>query len=131
MLARFLKNRFGDGRPRKTRRSEKTSARRHRRPTRLSMESLESREMLDAAPHNIAAGLLNVVQNDTGNATTSVTVTAPYAFNGFQVRAGSNRGDYNVQIGSSPDDDVPNGILITNITETSRCGPLRQQLHRP
>jgi hypothetical protein len=70
--------------------------------------------------HNVAAANLNVVQNDSGNTTASVTVTATVSVNDFRVRSGSNRADYNVQIGSAASDDVTNGVIITSITQNGR-----------
>ena len=84
------------------------------------IEQLEKREVMDATLHHIAAGNVNVVQNDTGNTVASVTVTSPYSFNGFQVRTGSNRGDYNIQIGSSATDDVAGGVLISTVNQNGR-----------
>jgi len=95
-------------------------AKRRERRRRLLLESLEPRLVLDGALHNVAAALIDVVQNDTGNNATSVTVTAPVAMNDFRIRAGSNRGDYNVQIGPGLTDDVPGGILMTSISENGR-----------
>ncbi|MDZ7617230.1 MAG: PEP-CTERM sorting domain-containing protein [Patescibacteria group bacterium] len=63
---------------------------------------------------------IDVVQHNAGNTTTSVTVTAPQATAGFTIRAGSNRGDYNVQIGDSASDDPAGGILITSVRENGR-----------
>jgi hypothetical protein len=63
--------------------------------------------------NDISATLLNVVQNDTGNPTASVTCTTSLSINDFRMRPGSNRGDYEVQIGSDPTDDVPNGVLMS------------------
>src|SRR5690348_13755879 len=51
------------------------------------------------AGHGIAAANLKVVQNDQGNTTNSVTVSTTLSINSFAVRDGSNRGDYNVQVG--------------------------------
>jgi hypothetical protein len=63
---------------------------------------------------------LDVVQHDAGNNTTSVTVTALQATSGFSVRTGSNRGDYNIQIGPVYTDDAAAGILITSVRENGR-----------
>ena len=75
-----------------------------------------------AAPvqHHISAANIEVVQNDSSNNTASVTVTAPLSINDFRVRAGSNRADYNVQIGDASTDDVANGILISCIYQNGR-----------
>jgi len=70
--------------------------------------------------HGIAAANLNVVQHDEGNETTSVTVTAPLSINGFAVRPGSNRGDYNVQIGLGFSDDQETGILLSCVAQNGR-----------
>ena len=66
------------------------------------------------------AGNLNVVQNDTGNATTSVTATFPQATPNMLVRTGSNRGDYNVQIGASATDDSAGGMMFSTVSENGR-----------
>src|SRR5712671_2824726 len=55
--------------------------------------------------HHIAAANIVVVQNDTNNTTASVTVSTSLSINDFRIRAGSNRGDCNVQIGSASTDD--------------------------
>jgi hypothetical protein len=73
-----------------------------------------------AVQHSISAANIDVVQNDTANNTTSVTVTTTLSINDFRVRAGSNRADYNVQIGADSTDDVTNGILITSINQNGR-----------
>lgn len=64
--------------------------------------------------HNIAAGIFNVVVNDVGDTTNSVTVTCPLSINDYRLRPGSNRGDYNVQIGSDATDDPANGVLMSS-----------------
>ena len=99
----------------KSRRQQQRDQRRQ-----LVFESLECRTLLDATLHNVAAGLVDVVQNDTGNTTASVTVTAPYPFNDFRIRSGFNRGDFNVQIGPSATDDLAGGIIMASITENGR-----------
>ena len=70
--------------------------------------------------HGISAGNLLVIQNDTANETNSVTVTTSLSINGFSVRNDSNRGDYNVQIGSAFSDDVDSGILISCVAQNGR-----------
>ena len=70
--------------------------------------------------HHIAAANIVVVQNDTNNTTASVTVSTSLSINDFRLRSGSNRGDYNVQIGSVSTDDVANGILMTSINQNGR-----------
>lgn len=70
--------------------------------------------------HNVAAADLTVVQNDQGNTAASVTVTASNVIGDFRVRDGSNRGDFNVQIGDDPTDDMTSGILISSVTQNGR-----------
>jgi len=71
-------------------------------------------------PHNISAGNLEVVQNDTGNTVNSVTVSAPLTINDFRVRPGSNRGDYNFQIGDVVSDDSLGGVTMVSISQNGR-----------
>src|SRR5262245_44472172 len=63
-----------------------------------------------APPHNISAMNLNVIQNDTGNTVDSVTVNANLSINDMRVRVGSNRGDYNLQIGDTGTNDLVDGM---------------------
>jgi len=71
-------------------------------------------------PHNIAAANLDVVQNDTGNTVNSVTVIAPLSINDLRVRPGSNRGDYNVQVGDVVSDDSLGGVMLVSISQNGR-----------
>ncbi|MEI6194060.1 MAG: DNRLRE domain-containing protein, partial [Verrucomicrobiota bacterium] len=71
-------------------------------------------------PHNISAGNLEVIQNDTGNTVNSVTVTCPLSINDFRVRPGSNRGDYNFQIGDQFSDDSLGGVTMVSISQNGR-----------
>ena len=76
---------------------------------------------LHASPHHdVSAANFDVIQNDTGNTSASQTVTIPLSINGLQVRDGSIRGVYNVQVGTDPLDDAPNGILIGSIRQNGR-----------
>jgi hypothetical protein len=76
---------------------------------------------LQATPHHdIAAANLNVQQNDTGNTTNSVTITAPLSINDMQVRVGSIRGTYSVQIGPDVTDDATTGVLIGAVSQNGR-----------
>src|SRR6266487_1142792 len=70
--------------------------------------------------HNVTAANINVVQNDTNNTTASVTVTTSDTIGDFRIRNGSNRGDFNVQIGDDPTDDSANGLLLTSVTQNGR-----------
>lgn len=70
--------------------------------------------------HTVAAAMLNVRQNDEANTTNSVTLDTPISINQFSLRTGSNRGDYNVQIGSSFGDDVNSGVLMACVAENGR-----------
>jgi len=68
----------------------------------------------------ISAANIDVVQNDTNNNSTSVTVTTALSINDFRIRSGSNRADYDVQIGDSSTDDVSNGVLICSLDQNGR-----------
>ncbi|MFN7138513.1 MAG: autotransporter-associated beta strand repeat-containing protein [Limisphaerales bacterium] len=70
--------------------------------------------------HGVAAASLKVVQHDLTNTTNSVDVTASRSINGLQVRSGSNRGDFNVQVGAFAADDVNGGVLLTSVAENGR-----------
>ena len=74
----------------------------------------------DAPPHNISAANLNVIQNDSGNTADSVTVTATLSINDMRVRAGSNRGDYNLQVGDSTTNDLAQGMPLVSISQNGR-----------
>ncbi|MBL9182606.1 MAG: lamin tail domain-containing protein [Verrucomicrobiaceae bacterium] len=64
-------------------------------------------------------GNLNVVQNDAGNATTSVTVTKSAGSSpNFAIRTGSNKADYNVTFGNTNDYDT--GVLVAAVSENGR-----------
>ncbi|MGZ4973498.1 MAG: hypothetical protein ACXWDN_12125, partial [Limisphaerales bacterium] len=82
----------------------------------IAMAALSFVPSLRATPpaHNIAAGIFNVVVNDVGDTTNSVTVTCPLSINDYRLRPNSNRGDYNVQIGSDATDDPANGVLMSS-----------------
>lgn len=67
----------------------------------------------------IEYGNIQVIQNDAGNAGTSVTITTPQASSGFSVPSG-NRGDYDVTIGTTNADDVAGGILISSVRQNGR-----------
>ena len=71
-------------------------------------------------PHNISAGNLEVIQVDTGNTVNSVIVTCPLSINDFRVRPGSNRGDYNFQIGDQFSDDSLGGVTMVSISQNGR-----------
>ena len=72
--------------------------------------------------NQISAANIVVVQNDTSNNATSVTLSTPVSINDFRVISGtqSSRADYFVQIGASATDDVTNGILISCIDQNGR-----------
>jgi hypothetical protein len=70
--------------------------------------------------HDIAAGNLVVVQNNSGDTAASVTVTMDYAINDLRVRTASNRGDYNLQVGADATDDQPNGLLLSSVSQNGR-----------
>jgi hypothetical protein len=72
------------------------------------------------AGHGIAAAQIRVFQRDLANTTNSVEATAFLSINDFRIRDGSNRGDYNIQIGESWSDDVNGGALMTCVAENGR-----------
>ena len=72
------------------------------------------------AATGLSAANLQVIQNDTRNNTVSVTVTTSLSINDFRMRPGSNRGDYNVQIGEGFSDDVDTGVIMTCVAENGR-----------
>ncbi|MGV3662993.1 MAG: PEP-CTERM sorting domain-containing protein [Prosthecobacter sp.] len=78
-----------------------------------------------------AFGNINVVQNDAGNAATSVTATLTYTqaarsadgtteLGSFNLRAGSNRGDFNLRFTSNAANDRAQGIMISNVAQLAR-----------
>ncbi len=73
-----------------------------------------------APPHNISAANLDVIQNDSGNTEASVTVTAPLSINDLRVRTGSNRGDYNVQVGDTGTNDLAGGFILSAVRQNGR-----------
>src|SRR5439155_4126313 len=70
--------------------------------------------------HGISAAYINVVQNDTSNNTSSVTVSTTLSINEFSIRPGSNRGDYFLQIGAGFSDDADTGVLMSSVAENGR-----------
>src|SRR4051812_13946864 len=78
--------------------------------------------------HNIAAGNVIIIQNDTGNANTSVSTSISQGVNDFPTRPGGNsRGDFGVQVGADPTDDAANGVLMPSVMQNGRDNgePLR------
>lgn len=70
--------------------------------------------------HRIAAGNLQVVQNDLANHTDSISITVANSINGMQLRDGSNRGDYTIQVGAESTNDVSTGVLMASVAENGR-----------
>src|SRR5205823_14223462 len=71
--------------------------------------------------HNIAAGTVIVVQNDTNNANTSVSTSVALSVNDFRVRtAGNSRGDFGIQIGPDATDDATSGVVMASVTQNGR-----------
>jgi autotransporter-associated beta strand protein len=68
----------------------------------------------------VITGRIDVVQNDPDNNATSVTVTKVGGSDQFVIRDGSNRGDYNVDVGPSTFNAPLNGVLITCVSENGR-----------
>jgi hypothetical protein len=73
-----------------------------------------------APPHNISAANLNVIQNDAANTEASVTVTTSLSINDMRVRNGSNRGDYNVQVGDTGTNDLADGMVLVAVSQNGR-----------
>ncbi len=72
------------------------------------------------AAHNVVAGHIRAVQLNSDDTTNSVSLAVTTALNDFRLREGSNRGDFNVQIGSSATDDVGGGVLLCCVAENGR-----------
>ena len=70
--------------------------------------------------HHISAANLTIIQNDVGNTTNSVTVIPTLSINDLEVRPGSVKAIYNIQVGPDPSDDVTNGLVMTASTEDGR-----------
>lgn len=71
-------------------------------------------------PHHLSAANFMVVQNDTANTADSVTVTTTLSINDMRVRPGSNRGDYNLQIGDLATNNAAQGMLLVAVTQNGR-----------
>ena len=76
----------------------------------------------------VEAGNIDVVQNDTGDTAASVTVTLPQSTPNMQIRSGSTRADFNVQIGTSAATMSPAGCSFppsgkTHATTTALAPP--------
>lgn len=70
--------------------------------------------------HNISAANVTVIQYDSGNTTNSVEVTPSLSINDLRIRPGSNRGDFNIQVGDSATNDLAEGMILTSVTENGR-----------
>ncbi len=86
----------------------------------VSLASVITARAAQAPPHNISAANFTVIQNDTGNTVDSVTVTAPLTINDLRVRPGSNRGDYNIQVGDTGTDDLADGFPLVTVAQNGR-----------
>ncbi len=86
----------------------------------LSLATFTTARAVEAPPHHISAMNVNVIQNDTGNTANSVTVSSTLSINGMQVRPGSNRGDYNLQIGDTTTNNLAEGLVMVAIAENGR-----------
>ena len=76
-------------------------------------------------------GNLTVIQNDSGNLATSVTLNFSYtqaalsadgvtSLGNVRIRANSNRGDYNMQFTNTPANDRALGIMMTSVAQLAR-----------
>lgn len=73
---------------------------------------------LIAQSQTIEFGNINVVQNDGGNTSTSVTLTkAAGSSANFSIRGG-NRGDFDVAFGTT--NDVTGGVMLSSVSENGR-----------
>jgi autotransporter-associated beta strand protein len=68
----------------------------------------------------VEAANIQLFQNDTGNNATSVTATTPQKTTDFNVRAGSNRGDYNIQIGAIATNDLTEAMVLSTVRNNGR-----------
>ena len=82
----------------------------------LLATGLPSAQAADRPP----AANINVGQLDWDNTTNSVKVTATLSINGLVVRAGSDRGDFRVQVGESASDDYSGGTFLSSVTQNGR-----------
>src|SRR5882724_8325919 len=73
-----------------------------------------------APPHNISGANLNIIQNDSANTVASVTVTTSLSINDMRVRNGSNRGDYNLQVGDTGTNDLADGLVMVAVNQNGR-----------
>jgi VCBS repeat-containing protein len=67
-------------------------------------------------------GNVNVVQNDTANNASSVSLTLTGGTAEFILES-SNRGDYNIRIGASRSDDLSLGIMIAHVASNGKVQP--------
>lgn len=90
----------------------------------MKLPSLAAVSLLSFLPMLASAqttefGTLNVVQNDGGDTTTSVTVTkAAGSSPNFAVRSGSTKGDFNITLGYT--NDYTTGVLISSVAQNGR-----------
>ncbi len=85
-----------------------------------AVTSLAPARAAQAPPHKISAANLRVVQNDIGNTVNSVTVDATLSINDLRVRPGSNRGDYNLQVGDTGANDLAEGLVMVAVSQNGR-----------
>lgn len=70
--------------------------------------------------NGISAANISVVQIDTNNTVDSVELSETVSINDMHIRGESNRGDYNLQVGSDYSDDVDTGVLLSTVAENGR-----------
>lgn len=92
------------------------------RSPRFLTASLGALLIHSSASAAIIAGNLNIIQNDVGNETTSVSGSFGFSQGNISyVPASSSRGDFALRFdGATPADDVANGIMIVSIAENGR-----------
>lgn len=72
------------------------------------------------AQNGISAINISVVQIDTNNTVESVELTPTVSINDMHIRGGSNRADYDLQVGSDYSDDVLTGVMLSSVAENGR-----------
>jgi|GEM_PF-1870917 len=97
----------------------------------LTVLSLCCCKLASAQSASPTFGNVTVIQNDSGNAATSVSVSLSYSqaalsangatsLGNIRVRSSSNRGDFNMQFTNTAANDRSLGIMISNVAQLAR-----------
>jgi hypothetical protein len=86
----------------------------------MTLTSVQRTPAAQAPSHKISAMNVDVIQNDTANTVNSVTVSSTLSINDMRVRPGSNRGDYNFQIGDIFTNNYLLGVPMVAISQNGR-----------